>query len=98
MLAEQFLTATASARNSTALDEIARFTWRAHGEGHVADAILSRSGAAGDCRPRFDFPGQDGLSNHTAVWAASAAFFAWERCQLMAASGALFFVVERRNK
>ena len=39
MLAEQFLTATAGARNSTALDEIARLTWRAHGEGYLADAI-----------------------------------------------------------
>jgi hypothetical protein len=38
MLAEQFLAAAAGARNSTALDEIARLTWRAHGEGHLADA------------------------------------------------------------
>jgi hypothetical protein len=37
MLAEQFLEAAAGARNSTALDEIARLTWRAHGEGHLAD-------------------------------------------------------------
>jgi hypothetical protein len=37
MLAEQFLAAAAAARNSTALDEIARLTWRAHGEGHLAD-------------------------------------------------------------
>ena len=42
MLAEQFLTVTARARNSTALDEIARLTWRAHGEGHPADAITGR--------------------------------------------------------
>jgi hypothetical protein len=27
-----------------------------------------------------------------------AAFLAWERCKQMAASGPLFFVVERRNK
>jgi hypothetical protein len=32
------LAAAAGARNSTALDEIARLTWRAHGEGHIADA------------------------------------------------------------
>ena len=38
MLAEHFLVAAAGARNSTALDEIARLTWRAHGEGHLADA------------------------------------------------------------
>jgi hypothetical protein len=38
MLAEQFIAAAAGARNSTALDEIARLTWRAHGEGHLADA------------------------------------------------------------
>ena len=38
MLAEQLLAAAAGARNSTALDEIARLTWRAHGEGHIADA------------------------------------------------------------
>jgi hypothetical protein len=37
MLAEQFLAAAAGARNSTALDEIARLTWRAHSEGHLAD-------------------------------------------------------------
>jgi Helix-turn-helix domain len=37
MLAEQFI-AAAGARNSTALDEIARLTWRAHAEGALADA------------------------------------------------------------
>jgi hypothetical protein len=42
MLAEQFLTATAGARSSTALDEIVRLTWRAPGEGHLADAITGR--------------------------------------------------------
>lgn len=38
MLVEQFLAAAAGARNSTALDETARLLWRAHAEGHVADA------------------------------------------------------------
>jgi hypothetical protein len=39
MFAEQFLTATAGARNSTASDEIGGLTWPAHGEGHLADPI-----------------------------------------------------------
>jgi hypothetical protein len=38
MLAKQFLAAAAGARNSTTLDETARLLWRAHAEGHVADA------------------------------------------------------------
>jgi hypothetical protein len=38
MLAEQFIAATAGARNSTTLDETARLLWRAHSEGHLADA------------------------------------------------------------
>jgi hypothetical protein len=38
MLAEQFLAAAAGARNSTALDETIRLTWRAHAEGKLADA------------------------------------------------------------
>jgi hypothetical protein len=37
MLAEQFIAAAAGARNSTALDEIARLTWRAHSEGQIPD-------------------------------------------------------------
>src|ERR1700722_13342278 len=45
--------------------------------------FLSRSGAEGDRRPRFDFPGHDRTLEPQAVGAASAAFFAWERCNEM---------------
>ena len=38
MLAEQFTAAAAAARNTAAVDEIARLTWRAHAEGQTADA------------------------------------------------------------
>jgi hypothetical protein len=38
MLAAQFTEATAAARHSGVLDNIARLLWRAHGEGHLADA------------------------------------------------------------
>ena len=38
MLAEQFHAAAAAARNTAAVDEIARLTWRAHAEGHILDA------------------------------------------------------------
>jgi len=38
MLAEQFLEAAAAAKTSGRLDDLARKLWRAHGEGHLADA------------------------------------------------------------
>jgi hypothetical protein len=38
MLVEQFTAAAAAARNSAAVDEIARLTWRAHAEGQLHDA------------------------------------------------------------
>ena len=38
MLADQFQAAAAAARNTAAVDEIARLTWRAHAEGQLADA------------------------------------------------------------
>jgi hypothetical protein len=38
MLAEQFTAAAAAARNTAAVDEIARLTWRAHAEGQLHDA------------------------------------------------------------
>jgi hypothetical protein len=38
MLAEQFHAAASRARTNAALDETARLTWRAHAEGHLADA------------------------------------------------------------
>jgi hypothetical protein len=37
MLAEQFHAAAAAARNTAAIDEIARLTWRAHAEGQIPD-------------------------------------------------------------
>ena len=38
MLADQFLEAADGARTPDALDELARKLWRAHGEGHIAEA------------------------------------------------------------
>jgi hypothetical protein len=38
MLANQFLEAAGGARTGAALDELARKLWRAHGEGHIAEA------------------------------------------------------------
>jgi len=38
MLADQFHAAATAARNTHAVDEIARLTWRAHAEGKLADA------------------------------------------------------------
>jgi hypothetical protein len=38
MLAEQFTAAAAAARNTAAVDEVARLTWRAHSEGQLTDA------------------------------------------------------------
>jgi len=38
MLADQFLEAAAGARTGAGLDELARKLWRAHEEGHLADA------------------------------------------------------------
>ena len=38
MLAEQFTAAAAAARNTHAIDKIARLTWRANAEGQLTDA------------------------------------------------------------
>jgi hypothetical protein len=38
MLAEQFTTAITTARNTAALDQVARLLWKAHAEGQIADA------------------------------------------------------------
>jgi hypothetical protein len=46
VLAEQFRTAAAAARNTHAVDEIARLTWRAHAEGRLADAEAEAVGVA----------------------------------------------------
>jgi len=56
MLADQFLDAADGARTGAALDELARKLWRAHGEGHIADAdaeaisevMEARRGVLGD--------------------------------------------------
>ena len=45
----------------------------------------------GNRRARFDFPGHDDLSNHRPSGRPRRPFFAWERCNEMAASGPLFF-------
>lgn len=46
MLIEQFHTAIASARTTAALDDAARLLWRAHAEGHIADADAEALSAA----------------------------------------------------
>ena len=38
MLADQFLEAVAAARTGAAVDEVSRLLWRAHADGHLADA------------------------------------------------------------
>ena len=50
MLADQFLEATAGARTGAALDELARKLWRAHAEGHIADADAEAASAVMDGR------------------------------------------------
>jgi hypothetical protein len=45
-ISDQILAAAAGARNSRALDELSRLTWRAHGEGHVTDADAEAVSAA----------------------------------------------------
>jgi hypothetical protein len=95
VLAEQFLTATASARNSTPWTKspappsalTARVTSRCHSQSIWSRRRLST---------QIDFPGQDGLSNHRPSGRPRPPF-SWERGK-QTASGALFFVVERRNK
>jgi hypothetical protein len=46
MLADQFTAAAAAARNTHAVDEVARLTWRAHAEGQLADAEAEAVGEA----------------------------------------------------
>ena len=46
MLADQFQAAAAAARNTHAVDEIARLTWRAHAEGQLQDAEAGAIGEA----------------------------------------------------
>jgi hypothetical protein len=46
MLASQFTAAAAAARNTAAVDQLARLTWRAHSEGQLADADAEAIGEA----------------------------------------------------
>jgi hypothetical protein len=46
MLAEQFTAAAAAARNTHAVDEVARLTWRAHAENQLDDAEAEAIGEA----------------------------------------------------
>jgi hypothetical protein len=57
MLADQFLEAAAGARTSAALDELARKLWRAHEEGHLADADAEAASEALQAR-------RDALAGH----------------------------------
>ena len=50
MLAEQFHAAAAAARNTAAVDEIARLTWRAHAEGRLHDAEAEAISEAAQAR------------------------------------------------
>ena len=70
MLAEQFHAAASAARNTAAVDEIARLTWRAHAEGQIPDAeagaiseaiearraALAGKGPAKPLRPNLGLP------------------------------------------
>src|SRR6201990_1122305 len=60
--------------------------------------FLSRSGAEGGRRPRFDSQGYDGTLKPQAGRAASAAVLLWDRCKQWVVAGPDCFVVERRNK
>ena len=50
MLADQFLEAADDARTAVALDDLARKLWRAHAEGHLADAEAEAVSAAIEAR------------------------------------------------
>jgi hypothetical protein len=52
MLADQFAAAAAVARNTAALDEIARLTWRAHAEGQLQDVEAEAISASLQARRR----------------------------------------------
>ena len=53
MLAAQFTAAAAAAKNTHAVDEVARQTWRAHAEGQLADAEAEAVSAALQARRRL---------------------------------------------
>jgi len=50
MLAEQFTTATTTARTFRQLDDISRLIWRAHAEGHLSDAAAQLAAEAAQAR------------------------------------------------
>jgi AraC-like DNA-binding protein len=66
MLAEQFLAAAASGRNSTALDETIRLLWRAHAEGKLADADAEAISGAVRAR-RATLAGEAGQNQPKAI-------------------------------
>jgi hypothetical protein len=69
MLADQFLEAAVAARNTYAVDETARLTWRAHAEGQLADAEAEAIGEALAARRRT-FAAGASLPAPKAVYAA----------------------------
>jgi hypothetical protein len=50
MLADQFLEAADGARTPAVLDDLARKLWRAHAEGHIADADVEAASEAIEAR------------------------------------------------
>ncbi len=62
MLTEQFHAAVAAARNTTALDNVARLLWAAHGQGAIVDADAETiAGAIQARRAAFSRPA-DGIA------------------------------------
>jgi hypothetical protein len=68
-LADQFHEAAAAAKNTHAVDEVARQTWRAHAEGQLADAEAEAIGEALAARRRA-FAAGVGLPAPKAIFAA----------------------------
>ncbi len=66
MLVEQFNAAAAAARNTAAVDEISRLTWRAHAEGQLQDAEAEAVSAALQAR-------RTAFATRTAYFPAGAA-------------------------
>jgi hypothetical protein len=69
MLADQFLEAASAAKNTYAIDAIARLIWSAHAEGHLADAEAEALSEALAARRRA-FAAGVGLPVPKAVFAA----------------------------
>jgi hypothetical protein len=66
LLADQFLEAAAAARNTAAVDEVARLTWRAHAERQLLDADAEAVSAALQAR-------RTAFATRTAYFPAGAA-------------------------